>query len=62
VTEDLATLITKRYRELLDNPELTPTQLTQALAGAIKWWASTTQPAPNGAEPGSGFKEEEGDE
>jgi hypothetical protein len=59
MTEDLATLITKRYRELLDNPELTPTQLTQALTGAVKWWASTNQPAANGVEPGSGFQEGE---
>lgn len=58
VTEDLAAKITRRYQELLDDTTLTPTQLTAALSSAVKWWASTNQPAaPSGPPPGSGFNE-----
>jgi hypothetical protein len=70
MTEDLAAIIERKCRELLDDatepecPEcgrksMTPTQTIQALGVALKYLASKNQHATNGVEPGSGFQEGE---
>ena len=66
---DLAAIIERRYLELLDDtavPEcaacgrkpMSPTQLTQALRGAVQYLASKTAP-PSGGTPGSALLEDE---
>jgi hypothetical protein len=69
LTEDLAAIIERKYRELLDDakePEcascgrrpMTQATLVQALRGAVSFLSSKNPPPPGGPAPGSGFEED----